>query len=254
VLDSASFGVPQERERFFMIAHREGREFTFPSVTHGPPRPRGAARQLALEEPPRLEPWSTAWDALGDLVDDDDPSLRVTGKWADLLPTIPEGENYLHHTERGAGRPLFGWRRRFWSFLLKLAKDRPSWTITAQPGPAIGPFHWKSRRLSMRELARLQTFPDDVRILGSQASILKQAGNAVPSALAEMLGRAIRRQLLGESRLSLRPTLCPPVRRPIPPAEPPAGIPRRFLSLEGAHAPHPGTGLGYGALARIASR
>ena len=72
---------------------------------------------------------------------------------------IPEGLNYLHHTERGKGEKLFGWRRRYWSFLIKLSKRRRSWTLTAQPGPAIGPFHWKNRRLARIELARLQTKP-----------------------------------------------------------------------------------------------
>ena len=48
------------------------------------------------------------------------------------------------HTDRG-GEPLFGWRRRYWSFLLKLAKSAPAWTVQAQPGPATGLFHWDNR-------------------------------------------------------------------------------------------------------------
>ena len=74
-----------------------------------------------------------------------------------LLPSIPEGENYLWHTNRGGGLQLFGWRTRYWSFLLKLAKSLPSWTIQAQPASAIGPFHWRSRKLTTREMCRLQT-------------------------------------------------------------------------------------------------
>ena len=74
-----------------------------------------------------------------------------------LLPSIPEGENYLWYTNRGGGLQLFGWRTRYWSFLLKLAKSLPSWTIQAQPGSAIGPFHWRSRKLTTREMCRLQT-------------------------------------------------------------------------------------------------
>ena len=124
----------------------------------------------------------------------EEEDLTVRGKWADLLPSIPEGSNYLHHTDRGEGMPLFGWRRRYWTFLLKLAKNRPSWTIQAQPGPAVGPFHWSNRRLSVRELSRLQTFPDDVNIVGGKGSAQKQLGNAVPSLLAEVIGRAIRQQ------------------------------------------------------------
>jgi hypothetical protein len=41
--------------------------------------------------------------------------------------------------------PLFRWRRKYWSFLLKLAPDKPSPTIQAQPGPYTGPFHWENR-------------------------------------------------------------------------------------------------------------
>ena len=95
-------------------------------------------------------------------------------------------------------QPLFGWRTKFWSFLLKLAKDRPSWTIQAEPGPATGPFHWKSRLLSIEELCRLQTFPRGYEIQGDRRSAQRQVGNAVPSAIAELLGLEIRRQFFGE--------------------------------------------------------
>ena len=144
---------------------------------------------------------------------------------------------------------LFGWRRRFWSFLLKLAKDRPAWTIQAQPGPAVGPFHWKSRRLSARELCRLQTVPDGYHVLGSLHAVQRQLGNAVPSALAEVLARAIRRQLLGDN-VAAEATLVPSPKRPIPPAEPVRPVPRKYRHLAGDHEAHPGTGRGYAASAR----
>jgi DNA (cytosine-5)-methyltransferase 1 len=175
----------------------------------------------------------------------------MRGKWAALLPSIPEGENYLFHTDRGGGKPLFGWRRRYWSFLLKLAKNRPSWTIQAQPGPAIGPFHWENRRLSTRELCRLQTFPDNVCICGGRTSIQRQLGNAVPSLLAEVIAREIAVQLLGKRRVLAPPKLLPPDRSPAPPAERARTVPRQFLELVGDHTPHPGTGLGNSALLRF---
>ena len=151
-LNAAAFGVPQTRERIFVVGDRKGRSFNFPMPTHG-------AKTLAGSFD--LLPYATAWDAIGDIsTKSDDPDLALRGKWADLLPSIPEGNNYLWHTSRGHGRPLFGWRTRYWNFLLKLAKDQPSWTIQAQPGPATGPFHWNNRRLSIEELSRLQTFPD----------------------------------------------------------------------------------------------
>lgn len=246
VLNAAEHGVPQMRERVFLIAARDGTRFQFPEAKYRAPSD-GKTDPLLRDDLPTFR---TAWDALGDVRPDDGEELQVRGKWGELLPSIPEGSNYLHHTERGEGLPLFGWRRRYWSFLLKLAKNRPSWTIQAQPGPAIGPFHWANRRLSIRELCRLQTFPDDVKIVGGRASQQKQLGNAVPSLLAEVLGRQIAMQLLGlKAEGELR--LLPPNRTPIPAPEPVASVPAKFRSLAGKHDPHPGTGKGYGAVARI---
>ena len=111
--------------------------------------------------------------------------------------------------------------------LLKLAKGRPSWTIQAQPGSAIGPFHWKNRRLSARELCRIQTFPDDYEVQGGITAVQRQLGNAVPSAMAEVLGFAIRRQFFGDDAPDVA-TLIPP-RRGTAAAHPVTEIPDRFL-------------------------
>ena len=242
VLNSADYGVPQLRRRFVLVSSREGRPFEFPEPTHhdGGQLQFGAAGAV---------PHRTAWDAIGDLKPPAD-GLEPTGRWAELLRSIPEGENYLFHTERGGGEPLFGWRRRYWSFLLKLAKSRPSWTIPAEPGSATGPFHWNSRRLSTRELCRLQTIPDDVEIVGSYRSAHRQIGNAVPSLLAEVLGRAIRRQLFDDAGLDRKLILLPPDRSPPPPAEQPTPVPNHYLAAGSSDTPHPGTGLGRAALER----
>lgn len=246
VVNAADYGVPQMRGRFLLVAARDGREFVFPEPTHQAP-----SDPPMLFDSVGLPPYRTAWDAIGDVVPDPSEDLAMRGKWAALLPTIPEGDNYLVHTaKRGSKKPLFGWRRHFWSFLLKLAKNRPSWTLQAQPGPSIGPFHWKNRRLSMRELCRLQTFPDDVLISGGRTAVQKQLGNAVPSLLAEIIGRAIRTQLLGLPALKGEPALLPPDRSPAPAPEAVARIPKEFLPLVGDYEAHPGTGLGYGAQTR----
>jgi DNA (cytosine-5)-methyltransferase 1 len=243
VLNAADFGVPQIRRRVILVGARDGCAFRFPLPTHV----ERSGEDLLTRT---LKPYRTAWDAIGDLQPEDGEDLQVRGKWAALLPSIPEGQNYLWHTERMDGLPLFGWRRRYWSFLLKLAKNLPSWTIAAQPGPAIGPFHWSSRRLSARELCRLQTFPDNVQICGGRTAIQRQVGNAVPSLLAEVLGREIRTQILGLHALKSPPRLLPPDRSPAPPPEPVRPVPRIFHNLVGVHTPHPGTGLGNAALVR----
>lgn len=246
VLNTADFGVPQLRRRLFIVGARDGSGFQFPDATHGP-----------LEESllGKRKQYLTAWDALHSIrsLKSEQEALRLRGKWAGLLPTIPEGQNYLWHTERGGGAPLFGWRRRYWSFLLKLAKNAPSWTIQAQPGPATGPFHWENRLLSVREMARLQTFPKNIQFAGSYADAQRQLGNAVPSLIAEVLARAISTQLLGRSikgslRLSIKPS-----RKSVPPPEPIAAIPTEYLSLRGEHEAHPGTGRGYRAALRDSS-
>jgi len=237
VLNAAWFGVPQLRERFFLVAARDGSPFNFPKAAFSAP-----SREQQIVG--ALPPYRTAWDALADVGPSSDEDLEIRGKWAGLLPSIPEGQNYLHHTDRGDGMPLFGWRTRYWNFLLKLAKRLPSWTIQAQPGPSVGPFHWENRRLSHRELGRLQTFPDDVQVCGNRMSVQRQLGNAVPSLLAEVLAREIKTQLLGYKRSSEPLRLLPPDRSPAPPPERIFPVAPEYRKLAGRHQAHPGTGKG----------
>lgn len=246
ILKAVEHGVPQLRERLFLVASRDGAPFQFPepafSVAEG--------KNKEFSEAGLLQPNRTCWDAFGDIQgDEENDDLAMRGKWASLLPTIPEGQNYLWHTDRSGGEPLFGWRRRYWNFLLKLAKNRPSWTIQAQPGPSTGPFHWQNRRLSRRELCRIQTFPDNVRIAGSYLDAHRQIGNAVPSLLAEVVGREISRQYFGK-RIRNLPSLLPPAHSNCPTPEAILAVPKKFLNLRHGESAHPGTGKGHRALAR----
>jgi DNA (cytosine-5)-methyltransferase 1 len=241
-LNAADYGVPQLRERVFVIAHREGKAFDLPQPTHLP--------ENKCDSGNNAQPHRTAWDAIGEL---DTPAwsekLNAQGKWGELLPSIPEGLNYQWHTERMDGKPLFGWRTRFWSFLLKLAKNQPSWTIQAQPGPATGPFHWKGRQLSIQELARLQTFPDNIQFVGEKRSVIKQIGNAVPPAIGELFGLEFRRQFIGEKpRRKL--SLIPEVKSDCPKPERRKPVPKKYLELVREYKEHPGTGMGPGAAKR----
>jgi len=241
VLNAADYGVPQIRERVFLVAARDGQPFKFPEPCFFPTESAAPGQQT----------YRTAWDALGDLsCDSNDKSLIVEGKWGALLPSIPEGQNYLWHTPRGGGQPIFGWRTRYWCFLLKLAKNRPSWTIQAQPGTAIGPFHWRNRRLTAAELCRLQTFPDGLRFDQGRSQVQRLLGNAVPSLLTEILAWEMRSQFFGFRGKPRELKLLPPARADLPRPERVAPVPECYSDLFGDHADHPGEGKGRGAVSR----
>ncbi|MGH9063441.1 MAG: DNA cytosine methyltransferase [Acidimicrobiales bacterium] len=163
MLNAAHHGVPQLRPRLFVVGVPKGSSLpTLAEPSHGGPWER---RLTGTADQPHV----TAGEALADLATAPEPEEVVRGKWGHLLPAIPPGDNYLFLTERrGHPDPVFTWRSRYWSFLLKLDPARPSPTVQAQPGPNVRPFHWDSRRLRVPELKRLFTFPDDFALVGSR--------------------------------------------------------------------------------------
>jgi DNA (cytosine-5)-methyltransferase 1 len=131
----------------------------------------------------------------------DDSGHHAGGRYNELLKEIPPGDNYLYFTkERRHPKPVFKWRSRYWSFLLKLSPKKPSWTIQARRSNNMGPFHWRNRILRIEEIKRLQTFPDDWRLEGKIDSQWRQIGNAVPPLLGEALGKQIARALSAAER------------------------------------------------------
>ncbi len=180
--NALNFGVPQKRKRIFFIASKNGIQST-PVKTHG------SEKEIAIND--KLKPYERVidWIAKFDIDTYFEPEETTTGKtYDDELKQIPPGKNYFALTVRdGHPNPKFEANKRFWSFLLKLHPNLPSWTIAAQPGPWVGPFHWNNRRLRVPEIAALQTFPEDYQFLGSRRSIQKQIGNAVPSLLGESM-------------------------------------------------------------------
>jgi DNA (cytosine-5)-methyltransferase 1 len=197
VINAADYGVPQIRERFFVVGMLE-RSFEFPEPTH--------AKEPGIDLlTGKLEPWVPAGAVLSDLDTEenaDDTGHFAGGKYNHLLAEIPPGDNYLYFTEkRGHPDPKFVWRSRYWSFLLKLSPDMPSWTIQARRSNNMGPLHWRNRILRIEEVKRLQTFPDDWELVGTIERQWRQVGNAVPPLLAEKLGRALRDQLLSTQPL-----------------------------------------------------
>jgi DNA (cytosine-5)-methyltransferase 1 len=185
--NSLDFGVPQKRKRVFFIASKK-------LILGEPIKTHGTDNEMIIN--PSLMPYERVLDWIGKFDTEKyfEPQELTSGKTYDEeLKQIPPGKNYFALTERdGHPNPKFEANKRFWSFLLKLHPNLPSWTIAAQPGPWVGPFHWNNRRLRVPETAALQTFPEDYHFVGSRRSVQKQIGNAVPS----LLGEAIVKHLM----------------------------------------------------------
>ncbi|ODR06857.1 SacI methylase [Mycobacterium sherrisii] len=190
VLHAANYGVPQARPRLFIVGAQKGKLIpVLPPASHG-----GSWERR--ETGNRAKPFVTAGAALDGLVCDPEPGEKLRGQYGPLLADIPPGSNYLHYTvEKGHPNPLFEWRSRYWSFLLKLDPDKPSPTIQAQPGPNVGPFHWENRRLRVAEIKRLFTFPDEFELVGNRASTQAQLGNSVPPLLARRVCEYVKKVL-----------------------------------------------------------
>jgi DNA (cytosine-5)-methyltransferase 1 len=193
VLNAAKYGVPQTRERFICIGSKKElkNKFVFPSETHYIPGKYSPIIDC------NKKPWVTSGDVLNDIDNDsaDDELNQAGSKHKHLLREIPPGENYLYFTkERGHPNPIFKWRSRYWSFLLKLSPERPSWTIQASFSNNMGPFHWKNRFLRINEIKRIQTFDDNYNIVGDFKEKWRQIGNAVPPLLVKEIAHKIKKQ------------------------------------------------------------
>jgi len=185
--NALDFGVPQKRKRIFFICSKN-------KIVNEPLKTHGDRKELLVDI--NLKPYERVIDWIGKFDYDKyfEPEELTIGKTYDEeLKQIPPGKNYFALTKRnGHSNPKFEANKRFWNFLLKLHPNLPSWTIAAQPGPWVGPFHWNNRRLRVPEIAALQTFPEDYQFVGTRRSIQKQIGNAVPP----LLGKAIVEHLI----------------------------------------------------------
>lgn len=184
ILDAADYGVPQHRERLILIGTLDT-DFVFPEPTNGPDSRSG-------------RPLVSIWDAINDIQNESkNVSEDIGGLYGHLLPLVPEGLNYSFFTkEMGYPEPYFAWRSKFHDFLYKADRNRPCRTLKAQPGKFTGPFHWNNRHFTIHELMRIQSFPDDYIITGTNTQIIAQIGNSVPPRLAEVLAVSVREQIL----------------------------------------------------------
>lgn len=186
VLDAADYGVPQHRERLFIVGLREGEEkYLFPYPTHGPDS---------------ITPRSfyTAEEAISGVEEDNLLKYKINGRWGHLIEDIPPGLNYSFYTpEMGHPKPIFAWRSKFSDFMYKADPKVPVRTIKAQGGLYTGPFSWENRHFSVSEIKRLQTFPDDYKLSGSRQICLHQIGNSVPPQIGRILALSIMHQIFG---------------------------------------------------------
>jgi DNA (cytosine-5)-methyltransferase 1 len=206
LLNAANHGVPQRRERVLFVGFRSdlAEEWHFPKELHSaealiwdqygdgaywdrhrvarkdrPQNARLKARAERLGEKPGSLPWKTVRDAISDLPD---PEHQPEKSRAIENHRLQAGaRSYAGHT----GSPL----------------DEPAKTLKAgvhgvpggenmllKPSGAV-------RYFTVRESARLQTFPDDYVFHGSWSETMRQLGNAVPVRLAEKVGRDVERVL-----------------------------------------------------------
>lgn len=206
VLNAANYGVPQRRERVFIVGFRAdtGIDWHFPEATHSAeallwdqwrsglywdlhkvatkdrPDPGGAvAKTLRMDGRPAEEAWRTVRDAIVDLPD---PELRpgAATKYHDHR-LQPGARSYPGHT----GSPL----------------DQPAKTLKAGVHGVPGGENMlrrpdgSVRYFTVRESARLQTFPDKMVFHGSWTESMRQLGNAVPCELAASVLRRVRDRL-----------------------------------------------------------
>ncbi|CAI6086028.1 DNA cytosine methyltransferase [Cohnella sp. JJ-181] len=189
--NALDYGVPQKRKRLFIIGTKGAYKTDVPTITHA---------ESSKADLIGLLPYVTAGEAIREFDTDEffEPQeLAEYGTYGKDLLEIPPGSNYKALTSwAGYENPKFVADKRFWSFLLKLSPDQPSWTITAQPGPWVGPFHWNSRRLRVPEIAAIQSFPKHYKFYGNRRSIQRQIGNAVPPLMARAMINHLKESLV----------------------------------------------------------
>jgi DNA (cytosine-5)-methyltransferase 1 len=197
VLNAANFGIPQRRERVFFIGFRGdiGANWAFPSATHSleallkdqsergtywdlhrlPRRNRAPIRSLRDEASAALKPWKTVRDALTGLPD------------PELNPKV--AARYLNHKFQSGAKAYPGHTGSPIDLPAKALKAG----VHGVPGGEnmIVRDDESVRYFTIRESARLQTFPDDFAIEGSWSEAMRQLGNAVPVDLARIVTASV---------------------------------------------------------------
>ena len=209
ILNAADYGVPQVRKRLFIVGCRNGNQFKFPEPTHA-------------DNP------ATVYDAISDLPVIFDGiragklpysrNVKLTKYQKLLRNKIEEVDNNICRMSNDRAKKIFSHMKQgdkymdlpkkvrsilpfrediFPDRLKRLVIDKPSWTILAHIGMDgyryIHPTD--NRTLSVREAARIQSFPDNFVFTGNMREQYIQIGNSVPPLLAEALAGAVKKHL-----------------------------------------------------------
>jgi DNA (cytosine-5)-methyltransferase 1 len=185
--NAADYGIPQQRHRVFFVGFRSDftTDWSFPKETHSdrPESVRQDDKTAGTQKPSnkkKLFPWVTLEEAIQDLPF---PTSKTSKKWHNHV-FQPGAKTYPGHT----GSPL----------------DRPAKALKAGDHGVPGGENMilypdgSVRYLTVRESARVQTFPDDYVFLGSWTETMRQLGNAVPKDLAEIVGNSVANALAGQ--------------------------------------------------------
>jgi DNA (cytosine-5)-methyltransferase 1 len=220
VLNAAEFGVPQRRRRAFFIASRDGYKLTAPEPTHSAK----ATSTLLFNQPSFV----SVWEAIGDL-----PSLRHGEGHLESDYACPPFSEYqasmrnahgkvknhiarhlqptqfdrLASLEPGQGNKDLPDNLRVKSGYSgaygRLTKEMTAPTITRwvfHPGSGRYGHPVDTRVISIREVARIQGFPDSFEFVGSYTDQAGQLGNAVPPLLVKSILDDIEQQIMAQSR------------------------------------------------------
>lgn len=205
ILNAANFGVPQKRERVFFVGFREdlGISWHFPLPTH--------SRDALLWEQAHGDYWDRHKVArkdrcavLKDIPKEKETDLAPWRTTRDALQGLPDPEFDLEASEKLLNH-RFQPGARSYPGHTGSALDEPAKTLKAGvhgvPGGEnmLVRANGSVRYFTVRESARLQTFPDDFLFHGSWSETMRQLGNAVPVDLARVVGEGVAAHLSGKA-------------------------------------------------------
>jgi DNA (cytosine-5)-methyltransferase 1 len=199
VLNAADYGVPQARRRMFFVATRdEGIAFEFPLPSTVTP----LTCQDALSDLPCLSTKFGQPVAEYETGPETDYQLQMRfgsqylfnheavvhkPETVRIISLVPDGGNY-----KNLPKDLWDTRKVNIAWT-RMNSKKPSFTIDAGHNHH---FHYKYNRVpTVRECARIQSFPDSFRFLGTRTSQYRQVGNAVPPLLAKAIAVELRKAL-----------------------------------------------------------